>query len=328
MNYVIIILALLNLGFLIYNLTYKKKCKKQLIKEEIAKQSEEYKEAHSKLYKSYMDKNFELTKELSLRRTELDNELNQLRLEIVDAINQKQELISCSKAQIDEELKKYKSMKIDLTENEINTEKQKMEKGMQEFIEAFERRKLQILCEMSSIEDELNDYQSTRAAINQAILREREIKEKEDFYKLQLSKSSIEDITIIMQLLEQVKNKEIFSKVTYEAYYKKALSELVKRVTGGKVISGIYKITHIPTGDIYIGKSTNIGERWKQHIKSSLNIGTIAHSSLHTAMEYRGVWNFTFEIVEEVPREKLTEREKYYINFYESDIYGLNQKNG
>jgi hypothetical protein len=45
-------------------------------------------------------------------------------------------------------------------------------------------------------------------------------------------------------------------------------------------------------------------------------------------MEYRGIWNFTFEIVEEVPREKLTEREKYYINFYESDIYGLNQKNG
>jgi hypothetical protein len=154
-------------------------------------------------------------------------------------------------------------MKIDLTKNEINTEKQKMEKDMQEFVEAFERRKRQMLFEMSSIEDELNDYQSARAAINQAILREREIKEKEDFYKLQLSKSSIEDITIIMKLLEQVKNKEIFSKVTYEAYYKKALSELVKRVTGGKVISGIYKITHIPTGDIYIGKSTNIGERWK-----------------------------------------------------------------
>lgn len=45
-------------------------------------------------------------------------------------------------------------------------------------------------------------------------------------------------------------------------------------------------------------------------------------------MEKNGAWNFTFEIIEEVPKENLTEREKWYINFYESDKYGLNQKIG
>lgn len=41
-------------------------------------------------------------------------------------------------------------------------------------------------------------------------------------------------------------------------------------------------------------------------------------------MEEKGVWNFSFEVLEEVDKENLTSREKYYINFYESDKYGLN----
>jgi hypothetical protein len=32
--------------------------------------------------------------------------------------------------------------------------------------------------------------------------------------------------------------------------------------------------------------------------------------------------------VEEVPKDKLTEREKYWINFYGSKEYGLNERNG
>ena len=38
--------------------------------------------------------------------------------------------------------------------------------------------------------------------------------------------------------------------------------------------------------------------------------------------------NFTFEMVEEVPKEKLREREKYWIMFYGSKEYGLNERNG
>jgi hypothetical protein len=41
-----------------------------------------------------------------------------------------------------------------------------------------------------------------------------------------------------------------------------------------------------------------------------------------------GLENFTFELVEEVPKDKLTEREKYWINFYGSKQYGLNMREG
>ena len=34
------------------------------------------------------------------------------------------------------------------------------------------------------------------------------------------------------------------------------------------------------------------------------------------------------ELVEEVPKDKLTKREKYWITFYDSKNYGLNERNG
>lgn len=102
---------------------------------------------------------------------------------------------------------------------------------------------------------------------------------------------------------------------------------MIKRVVPTD-ISGIYKITYLPTGESYIGRSTSIQKRFIEHIKSSLNLGTIAHSSLHTKMACDGVWNFSFEILEKVEKSKLNEREKYWIDFYDTKKYGLNQKEG
>ena len=35
-----------------------------------------------------------------------------------------------------------------------------------------------------------------------------------------------------------------------------------------------------------------------------------------------GLWNFSFEIIEECPRDQLNEKEKYYIQLYKSKEYG------
>jgi excinuclease UvrABC nuclease subunit len=67
-------------------------------------------------------------------------------------------------------------------------------------------------------------------------------------------------------------------------YVSKAVQEMVKRVLQGGAPSGIYKITRIKTGEIYIGKSTNVKDRWQQHCKTVFGAGTIAHSILHTTM--------------------------------------------
>ena len=110
--------------------------------------------------------------------------------------------------------------------------------------------------------------------------------------------------------------KEKLDKLIYETYVSKAVQEMVKRILCGSTCSGIYKITRLKTGEIYVGKSTDIKARWVEHVKTAYGVGSIASSILHTTMKKDGVQNFTFEVLEKVSKENLTEREKYWINFY------------
>jgi hypothetical protein len=45
-------------------------------------------------------------------------------------------------------------------------------------------------------------------------------------------------------------------------------------------------------------------------------------------MKQYGIENFTFELLETVPKDELSEREKYYIDFYKTKEVGLNERNG
>jgi hypothetical protein len=45
-------------------------------------------------------------------------------------------------------------------------------------------------------------------------------------------------------------------------------------------------------------------------------------------MKQHGIEQFTFEVVEQVPKDQLSEREKFYINFYQTKETGLNERNG
>lgn len=181
---------------------------------------------------------------------------------------------------------------------------------------------------ISDVKTELEDYKKKQQVINEAILRQRELEEKQDFYRVCLSEFAIEDITLLQEIRQKLHTTESFNKLIYDVYVSKQVQEMVKRVLQGGAPSGIYKITRLKTGEVYIGKSTNVKDRWQQHCKTVFGAGTIAHSILHTTMQRDGLQNFTFELIEEVPKEKLSEREKYWINFYGSKEYGLNERNG
>ena len=58
-------------------------------------------------------------------------------------------------------------------------------------------------------------------------------------------------------------------------------------------------------------------KRLTEHVKSSLGVGTIADQAVHHAMRDNGLHNFIFELVEECDKDKLPEREKFYINFFQ-----------
>ena len=121
---------------------------------------------------------------------------------------------------------------------------------------------------IGDVKEELEDYRKKQQAVNEAILRQRELDEKQDFYRVCLSEFAIEDISLLQEIRQKLHTTESFNKLIYDVYVSKQVQEMVKRVLQGKAPSGIYKITRLKTGEIYIGKSTNVKDRWQQHCKT------------------------------------------------------------
>lgn len=195
-------------------------------------------------------------------------------------------------------------------------------------IRTFTVKRDEIAKELYDIASELEEYQQKRDAINQEILRNRALKEKTDFYRIILTPESLEDIKIIKGIREKLHKQEFLDKMLYDNYISKSVKEMCKRVLEGEDPSGIYKITNISTQEIYIGKSTSVATRWTNHIKAACGLGGVADSQFQRALKQYGIENWTFELLEKCPKEKLTEREKYYIVFYDTINYGYNQRIG
>ena len=79
----------------------------------------------------------------------------------------------------------------------------------------------------------------------------------------------------------------------------------------------IYKIENLINHKKYIGLTTKEKpqERFREHIKAAKEN---AKYLIHQAIYKYGKENFSFEIIEEVPNEKLEEREIYWIAYYDT----------
>lgn len=189
--------------------------------------------------------------------------------------------------------------------------------------------KSQDLSNKISIESsKLADLQAKQFAYIQAQQRQEEINSNQDYYRLALDEIDINDITLLRELQPRFVKKESIDKLIWEVYYKPAYDILTARLFPKAIkYCGIYRITDLTTGKSYIGQSVDIKERFKQHIKSALTYGK-ATNKLYSTMQKSGIHNFTFEILEEVPRENLNERETYWIEFYKTKDFGLNTTRG
>ena len=264
-------------------------------------------------YNKLLEQQKSLLKDIKEKET-FNNSLFKIREEELNRIidEKKKEGIK----RIDVELEKIRQDKLTI----LNAEYKQFESDQEEI-------KRKTLIEIEEIINLLDDYRSQREAVNLAILREKELKEKENFYKIVIPENVQEDIKVLKTIGPRLRNREALNKLIYNVFVKRPLSELIKRVTNGKEISGIYKITYIKTGEAYIGKSTNISTRWQNHIKTACGLEGAARTTFHNRLEQDGIWNYTFEILEEVPKDKLSEREKFYIELYGTDTQ-LNMKKG
>ena len=77
---------------------------------------------------------------------------------------------------------------------------------------------------------------------------------------------------------------------------------------------GIYKITNQINGKCYIGQSSDINKRWKNHKICSNNPNDKRYNyPLYQAFRKYGIENFKFEILEECSQNQLNEKECYWI---------------
>lgn len=90
----------------------------------------------------------------------------------------------------------------------------------------------------------------------------------------------------------------------------------------------IYKVTNLINQKIYIGLTyRDIQTRWNEH-KSRANSGSPLY--FHNAIRKYDINNFSIEQIDQDSGDTLKEREKYWINYYNSNIceFGYNLTNG
>lgn len=90
----------------------------------------------------------------------------------------------------------------------------------------------------------------------------------------------------------------------------------------------IYKITNEVNGKVYIGKTVlTIQKRWSQHCSDCCKEEK-SKRPLYSAMRKYGIENFHIEQVEECPESVLSDRERYWIEYYGSFKHGYNATSG
>ena len=344
MIYIILIILniiILSSGYVIYKRKLRQKIEfeskkyiqenKQVLETQISRQIEGLKLRERELSRDVQGK----WKELETVSEQITYSNNQLR-QVNDTLQTQRERAKNYEAGLrelaEETAKTYEQDLMKIADVRVAEAKQKMEaeakKQHEELMVQLGAKAAEMSEQLSTLTESINAYSAKQAAINEAIMRQRALEEQQDFYRVCLGPEAANDVEILNAARRNLKKPEIIDKIIYDNYIGKPVLEMIKRVLQNTTCSGIYKITCIKTGEIYIGKSTDVKSRWQQHCKSAFNCGTIAHSLLHTKMKQYGIEQFTFELVEQVPKEQLSEREKFYINFYQTKETGLNERNG
>ena len=322
-GYVICCLGLLGLGFHIYGLKLKLKEKVQqdneileLYNAEVEKKQNEYNSIASQIEEAE-DK----LKNILICIEDKDNELHQV-LELIPARTEQLNTIRESIALAQESC-----------ERELEIKKQEVNEEYKEHLEAIQENIANVISaygkQCDALSETIKTYENYIAAYIEAQRKEAEKKDNIEFYKISLNNSELSDVKKLIDLSSTLNQPDILKKLIYKTYFEKKMNDLLGRVIGSdSEVSGVYKITHIDTGMAYIGQAVNLKERWRKHLKCGLGIDTPSTNAFYQAMMKYQPWNFTWEVIEYCPKEKLNEVEKHYIDFFQTKSWGWNSKGG
>ena len=239
-------------------------------------------------------------------RQKLDNYLNNLRNNINNTLNQNKEI--CDNA--------FRDYEKTLEQAYVATEL------------SFDKRVELLSSEMKSIQQDLDNLKEMRAAAHEALLKEQEVKDNKDNYRLLPSQSDLTDARRLEIVKRELNKPRILSMLIWQTYWQPLAKKQFPLILKDKTKCGIYKITNIATDECYIGQAVDVYRRWSDHCKCGLGIDTPPGNKLYKAMQEYGLENFTFELLVECSQPELNEKEKYFIDLYQADTFGYNGVKG
>ena len=182
--------------------------------------------------------------------------------------------------------------------------------------------------ERALIEFDLESLKQTRHIAIELWRKQEQDKNQLDGYKLNITAQDKKDIQLLQNIQLQFSHPRVISKLIWQTYFQPLAKQQFVMILGNTTKCGIYKITNILDNKCYIGQSVDIYKRWCDHCKCGCGMDTPKNNKLYAAMLKDGLENFTFELLEECPKEELNKKEAFYINLYESNDYGYNITKG
>lgn len=259
--------------------------------------------------------------------TDYSNEINSMQDQLFSVTKQK-ELIEESNKQAQE----FITQSEQLAKEKANAVYQKrlleLEKDFKDSKEYYELTIKTLTEYVKTEEEQLESLKATRAAAIEAAKREKEIQESKDDYCLILPIEYKNDVKILRSVSEQIAKPRSILMAIWQAYYAPLAKKKFPQILGKTDVCGIYKITNQKTGECYIGQAVDIRRRWMDHCKAGLGIDTPQGNQLYAAMLEYGLDSFSFELLLECESGQLNEKEKYFIELYNSNAIGYNGNKG
>ena len=115
------------------------------------------------------------------------------------------------------------------------------------------------LCaERFEVQKELDKLKATRAAAHKAMLREQEIKEDKDNYRLIPSDADLADSRRLEIVKRELNKPRILCMLIWQTYWQPLAKKQFPLIIKNKTTCGIYKITNLITDECYIGQAVNL----------------------------------------------------------------------
>ena len=321
-----VIIAVL-IGFIIY-LSIKSNKKTQ---EHLEEEKEMLARLHEKEIEGIKQVEINILKERDRFQQKAQEEKDKLNKEIIDQQNLLKSYKTDRTTIVENEIALFREEQLNKIKEEllrIDLEQQEQIKQQQEvYKQKAQEETEEIEAAINTLRQCCEDLKAKRDITLALIKEEEKIKQEQDFYRIILKKEDVEDIGQLLSIEKYLHNKDVLHKLIYKTFIEIPMTAMFGRI-GAKEVPGIYKITNLKNNMVYIGQSTNVKNRLKAHIQASIGISTIAAQLVHDKMAEDGLENFIFQIVEECPKEKLNDREKYFINYYDSSNYGYNRTGG